>query len=97
MRDNQAKWTTLDIAHWQTRIEISYNLILKIYPDGCLGWLKEFEPGRVAALKATVENIRRAYADRDSQGLHAALTSYQDTHLKTFEEYLAKNLTHNVT
>jgi hypothetical protein len=90
----RVKWTDLDIAHWQTRIENSYHQILKVYPDGCLGWLKEFEPGRVAALKATVENIKRAYTDRDSQGLDAALTSYQDIHLKTFEEYLAKSSVH---
>ena len=86
----RVRWTPLDVAHWQTRIENSYRQVLKLYPDGCLGWLKEFEPGRVAALKATVAEIRRAYTDRDSQGLDAALNSYRDSHLKTFEDYLAK-------
>jgi len=86
----RVNWTPLDIAHWQTRIENSYNQILKVYPTGCLGWLKQFDPGTVTALKATVEEIRRAYTDRDSQGLDVALISYQDFHLKTFKEYLAK-------
>lgn len=89
----RVKWTPLDIAHWQTRIENSYQQIFKAYPVGCLGWLKEFEPGRVLALKATVEKIRRAYTDHDAQGLDAALTFYRDTHLKTYEEYLAKSRT----
>ena len=87
----QVKWTALDIAHWQKRIENSYHQILKIYPTGCLCWLKEFEPGRVAALKATVQEIKLAYAKRDAQSLDAALTYYRDSHMKAFEEYLAKS------
>lgn len=90
MIEYQVKWTPLDSAHWKTRIERSYQQILNLYPSGCLCWLKEFEPGRVAQLKGTVTEIRSAYADRDSQRLDAALISYQDFHLKTFEEYLAK-------
>ena len=86
----QVKWTPLDIAHWQTRIENSYRQIVKLYPTGCLDWLKECEPDRVAALKATVAEIKRAYTGRDSQGLDAALISYRDSHLKTFADYLAK-------
>jgi hypothetical protein len=90
----QVKWTPLDIAHWQTRIQNSYQQILKLYPAGCLGWLQEFEPGTVAALKATVVEIKRAYTVRDSQGLDAALTSYRNSHLKTFEAYLANPQAH---
>ena len=87
---NRARWTPLDVAHWQTRIENSYQQILKLYPTGCLDWLKECEPGRVAALKASVAEIKRAYTERDSQGLDSALIFYRDSHLKTFEDYLAK-------
>lgn len=90
----RVRWTPLDIAHWQTRIENSYHHILEVYPVGCLDWLKEFEPGRVAALKATVDRVRLAYTNCDSQSLDAALNSYRDTHLKTFEEFLAKGPTH---
>ena len=93
----RVRWSPSDIAHWQTRIENSYNQILKLYPTGCLGWLRENEPDRVAALKATVAEIKRAYTDRDSQGLDAALICYQDSHLKTFAEYLAKPQTPHVT
>jgi hypothetical protein len=85
----QVKWTPLDITHWQTRIENSYQQILKLYPAGCLGWLKEFDPGTVLILKASVAEIKRAYTVRDSQGLDAALTAYRDCHLKTFEVFLA--------
>jgi hypothetical protein len=85
----RARWTPLDVTHWKTRIENSYNQILKLYPTGCLGWLRECEPARVAALKASVEEIKRTYTARDSQGLDAALICYRDVHLKTFEEYLA--------
>jgi len=84
----KVKWTPLDMTHWQTRIEKSYQDVLKVYPAGCLDWLKEFEPGRMAALKASVAKIKSAYTERDSQGLDAALTNYRDTHLKTFEDYL---------
>lgn len=84
----KVKWTPLDMTHWQTRIAKSYQDVLKVYPPGCLDWLRESEPGRMVELKATVEKIKRAYTERDSQGLDAALTSYRDTHLKTFEDYL---------
>ena len=85
----RVRWSALDVAHWHTRIENSYNQILELYPAGCLVWLKEFDPCRVAALKATVAEIKRAYTDRDSQGLEAALNSYRDSHLKMFAEFLA--------
>ena len=95
MEDYRAKWSPLDVTHWKTRIENSHRQILELYPTGCLGWLREFEPAKVSALKATVEEIKRTYAVRDSQGLDAALNSYRDSHLKTFEEFLAKPLTPN--
>jgi hypothetical protein len=85
----RVRWTPLDVAHWHTRIENSYHQILELYPAGCLVWLKESDPGRVAALKAIVAEIKRAYTDRDSQGLDLALNSYRDSHLKMFAEFLA--------
>ena len=89
----EAKWTPLDMTHWQTRIQNSYRQILKVYPNGCLDWLKEFKPDRVVALKASVEEIKRTYTNRDSQGLDAALTSYREAHLTPFAEYLALSQT----
>jgi hypothetical protein len=86
--DFQGRWNDLDITHWQRRIEHYHQQILQLYPTGCLGWLREFEPGRVVQLKATVTEIRRAYAARDSQGLDAALICYRDSHLEIFQEYL---------
>ena len=86
----RVRWTPLDVAHWQTRIKNSYQQVVKLYPEGCLGWLRECEPDRVAELKAIVEEIKRAYTDRDSQGLDAALTSYRESHLKIFAAFLAK-------
>ena len=93
----EVKWTPLDITHWQTRIQNSYSQILKVYPTGCLDWLKECKPDRVAALKATVEEIKRTYTGRDSQGLDAALTCYRDSHLQAFAEFLALPQTDNPT
>jgi hypothetical protein len=89
----EVKWTPLDMTHWQTRIQNSYRQVLKVYPSGCLDWLKEFKPDQVAHLKATVEEIKRTYTSRDSQGLDAALTSYRESHLKVFAEYLALSQT----
>ena len=86
----RVRWTPLDVAHWQTRIKNSYQQIVKLYPAGCLGWLKECQPGRVEELKATVEEIKRAYTDRDSQGLDAALISYRESHLEIFAAFLSK-------
>ena len=85
----QLRWSPLDMVHWQTRIENSYKQVLQLYPEGCLNWLRELQPARVAQLKATVVEIRRAYAYRDSQGLDAALVCYRDSHLKAFADYLA--------
>jgi hypothetical protein len=85
----RGRWSPLDVTHWQTRIKNSHHQILKLYPEGCLLWLKEHEPAKMAALKASVEEIKRTYADRDSQGLDAALNSYWDSHMETFKAYLA--------
>jgi hypothetical protein len=91
----EVKWTALDMTHWQTRIQNSYRQILKVYPDGCLDWLKEFRPDQVALLKASVAEIKRTYTSRDSQGLDAALTAYRESHLKAFAEFLALSQTAN--
>ena len=70
-------------------IKATYHQVKKAYPPGCLYWLRQWDPERVAILKTMVREAERAYLMRDDHGLTAALANYRDSHLETFEEYRA--------
>ena len=75
------------MQHMAKMVKDAYHQVKKAYPPGCLDWLKQWDPGRVTVLKATVGEARRAFIERDRQKLKDALATYRDSHLAAFDEY----------
>jgi hypothetical protein len=93
MNDKGASQVTayyFDVPHWCAKIREVYNEVFDAYPTGCLEWLRNSDPSRVAKLKATVEEAKRAYLAQDVSAFESALADYLDSHLRVFDEYHRK-------